>query len=184
LPAGCPEPAPIAAEGQVIGIQSVDFERSEVVLRNVTQSDQIIAGGVQGWQWCNVPSYYAVAIPGGDIVLKPGETYAFRLIERNGNIRPLFDGAEDEDTNELGIYVATGAFNNPQLIEAFVSWGAGSAYETRESVAMLAGKWTFGSRVAIQPGHAGFIATGDAASGEGFTSVPARCLPARVNGEP
>jgi hypothetical protein len=38
-------------------------------------------------------------------------------------------------------------------------------------------KWDFGSRIPIEPGHAGFVATGAARSGDGFTSVPDRCLP-------
>ncbi len=82
------------------------------------------------------------------------------------------------DTNELGIYTNTGAFNNSELMVAFVSWGAGASYETRESIGMLAGLWTYMERVEIDPGSAGFIATGDVTRGDGFTSVPARCLPA------
>jgi hypothetical protein len=179
VPAGCPEPTPIAAEGQVIGIQSVHFGRSEVVLRNVSQRTQTIQGGDQGWQWCNIPGYFNVVLDERDIVLAPGETYTFSLIERGGLPRPLYNGEASEDTNELGIFTLPGSFNNPELVEAFVSWGEGSAFETRESTASMGLKWSFGSRVEIQSGHAGFVATGDATSGDGFTSVPGRCLPSR-----
>lgn len=176
VPEGCPEINMIPAPGQMIGIQSVHFRTSEVVLRNVTDVPQTISGGRQGWQWCNVPGYWSVVIADIDVVLEPGETYAFVLLERDSTVRPLYDGAEAEDTNELGIYTTTGAFNNSTLIQAFVSWGAGSMYETRESVASIGEKWNFGSRITIQPGHTGFVATGDARSGDGFTSVPERCF--------
>jgi len=177
VPEGCPAPTPIPAPGQVIGIQSVHFGRSEVVLRNVSNTTQTIVGGRQGWQWCNVPGYFNIVLGDDDVVLAPGETYAFQLIERGGKPRPLFDGEAAEDTNELGIYTVTGSFNSTELIVAFVSWGAGSSFESRESVGSMAGVWTFGSRVAIGPGAAGFIATGDATVGDGYTSVPDRCLP-------
>jgi hypothetical protein len=60
--------------------------------------------------------------------------------------------ARTRPTNELGIYIATGAFDNSELIEVFVSWGAVSLRETRESVANLADSWVYGDRVAIAPG--------------------------------
>jgi len=179
VPEGCPEITPIAAPGQVIGIQSVHFGRSEVVLRNVSDVQQTIIGGRQGWQWCNVPGYWAVVIAEENVVLAPGETYTFHLIERDATLRLLYDGEDAADTNELGIYTTTGAFNNPELIEAFVSWGAGSSFETRESTASMGEKWSYGSRVQVEPGDAGFVATGDARTGDGFTSVPDRCLPLR-----
>lgn len=177
VPPGCPEPTPIPAPDQVIGIQSVHFGRSEVVLRNVSNSPQTIVGGQNGWQWCNIPGYFNIVLADTDVVLEPDETYTFRLIERTGGTRPLYEGEDDADTNELGIYTVTGGFNNSELIEAFVSWGAGSSRETRESIASMALIWTYGERVTIEPGHAGFVATGDATRGAGFTSVPARCLP-------
>ncbi|HWO14405.1 MAG TPA: hypothetical protein VNN80_33095, partial [Polyangiaceae bacterium] len=167
----------IPAPGQLIGIQSVHFGRSEVVLRNVTDVPQTIVGGRQGWQWCNVPGYWAVILSEENVELAPGRTYKFTLIEREATVRVLYDGADSGDTNELGIYTTTGAFNNSTLIQAFVSWGLGSLYETRESTAVLGEKWTFGERIPIEPGHAGFVATGDARFGSGFTSVPDRCLP-------
>jgi hypothetical protein len=179
VPEGCPEPTFIPAENQTVAIQSVHFGRSEVVLRNVSDVTQTIPGGDVGWQWCNVPGYFHISLADGSIVLPPGGTYTFRLIERSGAVRPLFDGEFAEDTNELGIYSKTGAFNNAELIQAFVSWGAGSSFETRESVASMGFKWRFGERIEIQPGHAGFVATGDVTVGAGFTSVPARCLPAQ-----
>lgn len=179
VPEGCPEPTFIPAPGQVIGIQSVHFGRSEIVLRNVTDQPQTIIGGRQGWQWCNVPGYWSVVLPAVNVELAPGQTYAFRLIERDLTQRPLYDGSDAADTNEVGIYTTTGAFNNATLIEAFVSWGQGSQFETRESVASMGNKWNYGSRVSVQPGDAGFVATGDAMSGDGFTAVPDRCLPPR-----
>lgn len=178
VPPGCPEPTPIPARpAQTVAIQSIHFDRSEVVLRNVSNMAQTIVGGRQGWQWCNVPGYFNIVLTDEDVVLAPGGTYRFRLQERSGENRPLYHGEDSADTNELGIYITTGAFNNSELIEAFVSWGAGSDRETRESVANMADIWIYGDRVAIQPGHAGFVATGDAKRGAGFTSVPARCLP-------
>lgn len=177
-PPGCPVPSPVAAPDQVIGIRSVHFDRSEVVLQNVSRTTQTIEGGLLGWQWCNVPDYWNIVLAEEDIVLAPGETYTFRLIQRMGSTRVLYDGESDSDTNELGIYTTTGAFTNPLLMEAFVSWGAGSTYETREYIATEALKWTAGERVVIEPGHAGFVATGNANRGAGYTSVPERCLPA------
>ena len=179
VPEGCPTPTFIPAPGQVIGIQSVHFGRSEVVLRNVSAEPQTIVGGRQGWQWCNVPGYWAIVLAEENIVLAPGQTYFFHLIERNTSQRQLYDGSESGDTNELGIYTTTGAFNNPELIQAFVSWGVGSNFETRESTATMGEKWFFGARIPINPGDAGFVATGEARSGDGFTSVPDRCLPPR-----
>jgi hypothetical protein len=178
VPAGCPEPTPTPARpAQAVVIQSVHFGRSEVVLRNVTNTPQTILGGRQGWQWCNIPGYFNIVLTDADVVLGPGETYKFQLQERSGTNRPLYDGQDEADTNELGIYITTGAFNSSELIEAFVSWGAGSLRETRESVANAADIWVYGDRIEIAPGHAGFVATGDARRGSGFTSVPDRCLP-------
>ncbi len=148
------------------------------MLQNVSRTPQTIVGGLNGWQWCNVPDYWNIVLVEEDVVLAPGETYTFHLIQRMRTTRVLYHGESDSDVNELGIYTTTGAFTNPLLMAAFVSWGAGSTYESREYVASQAEKWTAGERVAIQPGHAGFVATGNARRGAGFTSVPARCLPA------
>ena len=178
VPEGCPVPSPLPAKpDQAIVIQSVHFGRSEVVLRNVSNTDQTIVGGRQGWQWCNVPGYFNIVLTDDNVTLAPDETYRFTLIERNGMTRPLYNGEDDEDTNEIGIYTTTGAFNNATLIVAFVSWGAGSSYETRESIGVMADEWSFQSRVTIEPGAGGFVATGNVKTGAGFTSVPSRCIP-------
>jgi hypothetical protein len=177
-PAGCPEPTPVAATpDHPIVIQSVQFSRSEVVLRNASQTTQTLAGGRRGWQWCNIPDYWNVKLAEEDIVLEPGDTYKFNLIREDGRIRPLYPGDDPGDVNELGIYSTTGSFMTADLIEAFVSWGAGSDFGSRESVAVQGRVWTNAERIEIEPGHAGFIATGAADRGAGYTSVPARCLP-------
>jgi hypothetical protein len=178
-PPGCPEPTPIAATpDHPIVIQSVQFSRSEIVLRNVSQTTQTLAGGRRGWQWCNIPDYWNVTLAEEDIVLLPGDTYKFILLREDGRIRPLYPGDDPNDVNELGIYSTTGSFMTADLIEAFVSWGAGSNFGSRESVAVQGGVWTNAERIEIEPGHAGFIATGAADRGAGYTSVAARCLPA------
>jgi hypothetical protein len=175
---GCPEPTPIAAiPEQTIVIQSVHFGRSEVVLKNISPVEQTLAGGRRGWQWCNVPDYWNIKLTEEDIVLGPGETYKFRLIREDGRVRTLY-GEDPAEVNEVAIYNTTGSFMSAELIEAFVSWSGGSGQGTRDNVASAAGIWVFDSHIEISPGHAGFIATGNAISGEGFTSVPARCLPA------
>lgn len=177
-PAGCPEPTPIAVSPEhPIVIQSVHFSRNEVVLRNVSQTTQILAGGRRGWQWCNFPDYWNVGLAEEDIVLEPSGTYKFRLLREDGRQRELYPGDEGE-VNEIGIYSAPGGFMTGDLIEAFVSWGTGSTLlGSRESVAVQGGVWINSDRVEIEPGHAGFIATGPADQGAGYTSVPSRCLP-------
>jgi hypothetical protein len=178
-PPGCPEPTPTAASPEhPIVIQSVHFSRSEVVLRNVSQTTQTLAGGRRGWQWCNIPDYWNIQLREEDVVLEPGGTYKFVLGRETGTVRELFPGDDPNDVNELGIYSTTGSFMTAELIEAFVSWGAGSNFGSRESVAVQGGVWTNSERIEIEPGHAGFIATGAADRGAGYTSVPARCLPA------
>jgi hypothetical protein len=167
----------VSADHPIV-IQSIHFARSEVVLRNVSQTTQTLAGGRQGWQWCNFPDYWNVQLAEGDIVIEPGGTYKFTLINENGGVRALYPGDDPNDGNELGIYSTTGSFMTGELIEAFVSWGAGSNFGSRESVAVQGLVWTNSERVEIQPGHAGFIATGAVDRAAGYTSVPARCLPA------
>jgi hypothetical protein len=178
-PPGCPEPNPAPAnDAQKVVIQSVHFGRSEIVLQNISDTDQTLVGGRLGWQWCNAPDYWNVVIGEADVVLGPGDTYAFRLLREDGRLRPLYPGDDPFDANELGIYTTTGAFMTSDLMAAFVSWGEGSSGNSRENVASMANLWVFGQRVEIQPGHAGFIATGPADRGDGYTSVPGRCLPA------
>jgi len=172
-PEDCPTPNPIPAPDgdQIIVIQSVHFQRGEIVIRNVSSDPVTITGGEMGWQWCNFPQYNSIVLE--DLVLEPDQTLALRMVNQFRYWR-LYPGAEG-DPNELGIYITTGAFNNSELIRAFVSWGAGLR-GGRESVAVTALLWTNQDRVEIQPGHAGFIITGRADEGSGYTSVPARCL--------
>ena len=114
LPDDCPEIDPIPAPGQVIVIQSVNFDTSEVVLKNVSDETQVILGGRQGWQWCQFPAYWTI-YEAADVELSPGETFAFTLIYGT-TLRPL-----DPDGGELGIYNTTGSFTTANLMRAFVS---------------------------------------------------------------
>lgn len=176
-PDGCPIPDPIPVPGQVVAIQSVNFNTSEVVLRNVTDSELTLDGGQQGWQWCNFPNYGPVLA--NVITLDPGETVAIILVNQSGDFWPLYPG-EPGDANEMAIYDSAGGFMNAERMLNFVTWGAGSN-GGRESVAATAGRWTFGERVEISDGHAGFVATGATNRGSGYTSVPSRCLVAPPN---
>ncbi|MEY2930074.1 MAG: hypothetical protein RL033_823 [Pseudomonadota bacterium] len=179
VPSGCPVPAPVAVPGQSIAIQSINFDTSEVVLRNVSTQDVTITGTRQGWQWCNVPAYWYLSEV--NVTLRPGQTFAFLPNYNQSGIRQLFRGDDGFDTNEMGIYTVSGSFNNPELIRAFVSWGEGAQLETRESVGVQSGLWTLGERVEIGPNDSGFIATGPTDRGAGYTSVRARCLVAPRN---
>lgn len=175
-PQGCPQPNPTAAKSeQVIAIQSVNFDTSEMVVRNISGENLVLEGGAQGWQWCNIPGYGPILEE--DVTLEPGQTLAFPLIFR-GALRPLYPGDEIGDANELAIYSTTGSFMTAQLMAAFVSWGSEGlrAGAGRESVAVTAGLWTFGHSVEIRSGHSGFIATGRQDLESGYTSVPRRCL--------
>jgi hypothetical protein len=177
-PDGCPTPVAIPANSaQTIVIQSVNFRTSQVVIRNASPGPVAIEGGQMGWQWCNIPGYDLLVLE--DITLQPDETLAFYMIQNGRVIRPLFDG-EPGDPNELGIYIDAGSFDESDLIAAFVSWGAG--YNGgREVTANLGEKWIFGERIEIGPGDDGFIITGKADEGAGYTSVPERCLVAPPN---
>jgi hypothetical protein len=183
VPAGCPTPAPVAVPGQVLAIQSIKFSDEndpedsppEIVVRNVSDSSVTIIGGREGWQWCNVPAYWALT-EGEDVTLAPGDTYFFIPYYNLGGPRPLFRGDDDQDTNELGIYPTTGSFDEADKILAFVEWGEGSYGDSRQSIAVMAGLWTFGETVTIGPNDAGFVATGPTNRGAGYTGVPARCL--------
>lgn len=176
-PDGCPEPraiaAPDAVEEQTTVIQSINFRTSEIVIRNISSRPIVIEGGQMGWQWCNIPGYDLLVLE--NVTLQPDDTLAFYLVQNGMVVRPLFDGADSADPNEMGIYTTTGSFMSAELLASFVSWGAGHN-GGRESVAAMAGVWTFGERVEIAPGHAGFIITGRADLGSGYTSVPERCL--------
>jgi hypothetical protein len=174
VPAGCPTPAPQAVEGQIIAIQSIQFSKSQIVIRNVSNSDVTITGGRQGWQWCNVPAYWNLVED--TVTLSPDETLAFTMIYNTTGVRELYPGTDRFDSNEIGIYIGTGAFDEAEKIRAYVSWGVGNGLETRESIAVLAFLWNFNERVSINPGDDGFVATGATDVGAGYTSVPARCL--------
>jgi hypothetical protein len=183
---GCPEPAPVPVEGQVIAIQSVKFsgvdpiaDPAEIVLRNVSDADVTLVGGRENWQWCNVPAYWAIR-ESGNVTLAPGETYAFVPYYNTSGPRTLYRGDDPFEPNELGIYPASGTFDEADQILAFVSWGV-SELDSRESIGVMGGKWTYDQHIAIRPGHAGFVATGPTNRASGYTSVPARCLVAPQN---
>jgi hypothetical protein len=174
--------------GQQIAIQSIKFSSesdpegnpAEIVLRNVSTSDLTIVGGRQGWQWCNVPAYWALT-DGPDVTLAPGATYSFVPYYNQGGPRPLFRGDDNQDTNEMGIYPTSGTFDEADKILAFVIWGDGSFGDSRQSIGVMANLWTFGETIAIGPSDAGFVATGPTNRGSGYTGVPARCLVAPPN---
>jgi hypothetical protein len=169
VPEGCPEPTPIPAPGQDIVIRSVTFDTGEVVLQNVSNEDQTIVGGRQGWQWCNFPAYWNIVLAEENVVLSPGETYAFVSINNT-----MGQWSYDPEGGELGIYTTTGAFTTPSLMRAFVSWA--DAAQSREPTAVMAGYWTFDERIEIGPNDAGFVITGESNRASGYTGVPARCL--------
>jgi hypothetical protein len=172
LPADCPVPDPIPVTGQTIAIQSLNFETSEVVLKNVSDQPQVILGGRQGWQWCQFPAYWTV-YEAQDVELSPGETFAFTLIYRVAP-RQIFP-----EGGELGIYTTTGSFTTASLMRAFVSWG--EVLPQRESTAVQAGLWTYEDRIQLAPGDAGFVLVGRADRASSYQSVRAACLAAPRN---
>lgn len=174
-PAGCPTPNPVGQPGQKIAIQSFNFDTSEVVLRNITSTNQTIVGQRLGWQWCSFPAYWNIA-PQGDVVLGPGKTYKFVLIYNTEGLWAL-----PPEGSELAIYVQSGTFDEPDKLVSYVSWGDGLGGTGREYVATNANLWTYGDLVKIDNGDSGFIATGDTKVASGYTSVPARCLVAPPN---
>jgi hypothetical protein len=174
-PSGCPTPNPVGQPGQKIAIQSFNFTTSEVVLKNVTSTNQTIVGTRQGWQWCSFPAYWNIA-PQGDVVLAPGKTYKFVLIYNTEGLWALAP-----EGGELAIYVQSGTFDEADKLASFVSWGEGLGGTGREYVATNANLWTYGDLVTIGNGDSGFIATGDTKVASGYKSVPARCLVAPPN---
>ena len=174
-PEGCPTPNPIGIPGQKIAIQSFNFDTSEVVLKNISSTNQTIVGTRQGWQWCSFPSYWNIA-PQGDVVLAPGKTYKFVLIYNTEGLWHL-----PPEGAELAIYVQSGTFDEPDKLVSFVSWGEGLGTAGREYVATMAQLWTFDDRVDIANGDSGFIVTGSVKSASGYASVEARCLVAPPN---
>lgn len=172
LPADCPVPDPIPAPGQSIAIQSLNFETSEVVLKNVSNETQVIVGGRQGWQWCQFPAYWTV-FEAQDVELSPGETFAFVLIYRIAPREVFPEGGE------LGIYTTTGSFTTTSLMRSFVSWG--EVLPQRESTAVQAGLWTYEDRIQVEPGDAGFVLVGRADRAASYQSVRSACLAAPPN---
>lgn len=175
-PSGCPVPNPIAATPtQRVALQSFNFITSEVVLKNISSTTQIIAGDRLGWQWCSFPSYWNIA-PQGDVTLSPGETYKFELINNTQGVWPL-----PVEGSELAIYIESGTFDEPDKMVSFVSWGDGLASAGREYVATLAELWTLGQRVELNAGDSGFVAIGPSNEASGYDGVPLRCLVAPPN---
>lgn len=175
VPPGCPTPAPEPVAGQTIAIQSINVQTSEIVLRNVATTPQTVTLGLQGWQWCYWPMYYAIAANlSGTVELAPGETYAFIPIKNQSDTVALYP-----DEGEMAMYPTTGVFDEYEYIQAFVAWGEIQAF--RESYAVQKGLWVFGQRIQIDPGDAGFIATGPTDVAAGYTSARAACLRAPPN---
>ena len=109
-----------------------------------------------------------------DVVLAPGETYAFVAIN---NTQGQWEF--DRDGGELGIYTAPGTFTTADAVVAFAIWG--EAAPSREPTAVMADRWTNSERIEIGSSDAGFIIVGDATRAEGYEGVPARCLVAPPN---
>ena len=174
LPSYCPTPAPIPAPGQVIVINSINFNTSEVVLKNVSSTSQTIRGGRQGWQWCNFPAYWNVVLTETNVVLAPGQTFAFIPINNT-----MGEWELAREGGELGIITETGGFTTPDFYRAFVSWG--DTQPLREPSAVAGGYWTGNERIEVDPSDAGFLLTGNASRAAGYTSVPAGCLVAPPN---
>lgn len=168
-PPGCPEPSPIPVPGQTIVIQSINFDTAEIILRNPTSSPQTIVLGRQGWQWCFFPMYWSFTDTETRLELAPGETYSFVAINnQSGPVNFI------PDEGEMAIYPGVQLFDDYEAVQAFVAWGDVQAF--RESYAVQKGYWTFGERIEIGRGHAGFIVTGETHRASGYTSAPARCL--------
>lgn len=168
-PEGCPEPNPIPVAGQTIVIQSINVNTSEMILRNATSAPQSLVLGRANWQWCAFPMYWSLSEEEVTIQLAPGETYSFIAINNQSGPVPLFP-----EDGEMAVYSTSQDFNDFETMESFAAWGDIEAY--RESYAVQKGVWTFGERIEIAPGHAGFIVTGETNLASGYTSAPARCL--------
>ena len=173
LPSDCPEINPIPVPGQEIVIQSINFNNSEIVLRNVSDHPVTIVGDRTGWQWCNFPAYWAIS-EAGNVELDPGETFAFIAIYNTTGPRPF-----DPEGGEMGIYTTTGSFTTADLMRAFVSWG--DVIPQREATASQAGYWAYGDRIVIGGNSAGFVIVGESNRADGYQSVRAACLAAPPN---
>jgi hypothetical protein len=165
-----------------LGTEDSAVVPAEVVVENVSDTDQTIVGGRQGWQWCDFPVYWNLVLTDDNVTLAPGETYAFTLI--NNTEGPW---ALDREGGEMAIYSEPGSFMTSALMRAFVSWGVfgceeeGACGPRRENVATEGGYWTFNERIRIGPLDAGFVIVGAADRAEGYESVPERCLVAPPN---
>jgi hypothetical protein len=173
LPPGCPEIRQTGAAGQVIGIRSVNFVTNQIVIQNISNQPQTVLG--QTWQWCQFPSYWFISNSTDNITLAPGETLGF-ITELRGDPEAVLQQASDGQ--ELGIYISSGNYLNPEAMRAFVSWGTGSpqGIAGREMVAVQARLWVSGDRVRLYRGAAGFVAAGNADEGTGYVAVPEPCL--------
>jgi len=169
-PTGCTVPNPVGIPGQKVAIQSFNFDTSELVLKNISNTTQVITGERLGWQWCSFPSYWNIA-PQGNVTLAPGKTYKFTLINNTQGVWRL-----PPEGAELAIYIESGTFDEPEKMVSFVSWGTGLATAGREYVATMAGLWTLNSRIEVDDADAGFIANGSTKVGEGYQAASRRCL--------
>jgi hypothetical protein len=174
LPADCPVPAPIGVPDQTVAIQSINFATSEIVLRNVSDTDQTVLGGRVGWQWCDWPMYWDLTESADNVVLAPGKTFSFiALYNTSGPVQLFAEGGE------MAIYTTTGSFNDAEFMVSFVAWGEIDA--KRESFAVTKDLWTFSERIETQPDAAGFVATGLTKRSASYRSVRAACLRAPPN---
>jgi hypothetical protein len=176
LPPDCPTINPIPVAGQEIVIQSMNFNNSEVVLRNVSDHEVTILGQRTGWQWCNFPAYWAIN-EASDIVLSPDETFAFTAIYNTTGPREF-----DPEGGEMGIYTTTGSFTTADLMRAFVSWG--NVIPQREATASSAGYWAYGDRIQGTEEASGFVIVGQSNRADGYQAVRAACLAAPPNQAP
>jgi hypothetical protein len=175
LPADCPEITPIPVPGQQIVLRSLNFNTSEIVLQNVSNTTVTILGDRQGWQWCNFPAYWTI-YEAADVELSPGETFSFIAIYNTTGPRLL-----DPEGGEMGIYTTTGSFTTAELMRAFVSWG--EVIPQREPTASQGGYWVYGDRIQVGPNDAGFVIVGASDRGDGYQGVRAACLAAPPNEE-
>jgi hypothetical protein len=173
LPPDCPAINPIPVAGQEIVIQSMNFNNSEVVLRNVSDHDVTILGQRTGWQWCNFPAYWVIN-EASDVVLSPDETFAFTAIYNTTGPREF-----DPEGGEMGIYTTTGSFTTADLMRAFVSWG--NVIPQREATASAGGYWAYGDRIQGTEDAAGFVIVGESNRADGYQAVRAACLAAPPN---
>jgi hypothetical protein len=158
---------------QTFVIQSINFVNSEVVVVNATDEDQTLPAS---WEWCSAntlyaPPAYGFITQGVELVVPPGGTIA---IDVSNGATPATVIELLASSGEFALYNSTGGFQQPQNIEAYVTWGAGGG--GRENVASMQGVWVFNERVEMEPGHTGIIAAGRSDRATGYRSVPRGCL--------